>query len=505
MTRRRPRRSFPLALRLAALYGLLVAATLVLVAGVTLAIARSHLERSLNAQLLSSAQSFRDGPGARARDAARLRVETRRWLAEHPLPQGQMAAIRIGGGDVLTSTGGLDLFEVAHQRELLAAPQPRWWNAHGTEGAVRGLTVPIIADGHQLGTVLLLAYERPMRRMLGALLSGIALASALGLSLALLLGIVAVRRSLRPLSRMTAEVSAIETTGDLTRRVALGDDEDEVGRLASAFDRMVGRLDEAFRSQRRFLADAAHELRTPLTVLRGQLELIADELEGDQRASFAVATDELERMARIIDDLLLLTRLDEGMELRHEPVEIELVLREALLRAMLIAPRDVRVETQPDLYALADHDRLLQVLTNLLTNAVQYTDESGRILLTSERRNGDVLLQVSDSGRGIAADEVPHVFERLYRGRTAQATAPQGSGLGLAIVASITQALNGTIDVDSALGRGTTFTITLPLGDPRLPQRVKGTTRSPNELAAATTPRSTMSTGWNRAGPSARS
>ncbi len=463
MTGRPLRRSIPLALRLAALYGLLVAATLILVAGVTLAIARSHLERSLNAQLRSSAQSFREGPGTRARDAVGLRVETRRWLAEHPLPQGQMAAIRISGGEVLTSAGGLDLFEVAHPQALLGAHDPRWWTAHGSEGAVRGLTVPIVAGDHQLGTLLLLAYEKPMGQMLGALISGIALASGLGLFLALLLGVVAVRRSLRPLSRMAAEVSAIETTGDLTRRVALGDGRDEVGRLASAFDRMVGRLDEAFRTQRRFLADAAHELRTPLTVLRGQLEVIADELEADQRASFTVATDELDRMARIIDDLLLLTRLDEGMELCREPVEIELVLREALLRAMLIAPRDVRVETQPNLYALADHDRVLQVLTNLLTNAVQYTDESGRILLASERRNGHVLVQVSDNGRGISADDLPHVFERLYRGRTAQATAPEGSGLGLAIVASITRALNGTIEVHSTHGSGTTFTITLPV------------------------------------------
>jgi signal transduction histidine kinase len=460
-----PRRSLPLAVRLAALYGLLVAATLVLVAGVTLAVARSHLERSLDGQLRSSAQSFRDGPAARARAAGGLRTETQRWLAEHPLPAGQMAAVRISGGGVLTSAGGLDLFEVTEPDALLTATRARWWNAEGSEGAVRGLTVPIVAGDRQLGTLVLLAYEKPLEQMLGALLAGIGLASALGLSLAVLLGVAAVRRSLRPLTRMSAEAAAIEATGDLSRRVALEHARDEVGRLADAFDSMLARLEESFQSQRRFLADAAHELRTPLTVLRGQLEVIADELDAEQRDSFAVATDELDRMARIVDDLLLLTRLDEGMELRREPVEVELVLREALLRAMLLAPRDFRVETAPDTYVLADHERVLQVVTNLVTNAVQHTDENGRIVLASERRNGTVRLHVSDNGHGIAGDELPHVFERLYRGRNAQAATPEGSGLGLAIAASITAAMNGTIAASSTPGGSATFTITLPAAE----------------------------------------
>src|SRR5205807_3111626 len=127
----------------------------------------------------------------------------------------------------------------------------------------------------------------------------------------------------------------------------------EVGRLASAFDRMLARLEEAFRSQRRFLADAAHELRTPLTVLRGQLEVIADELDDDQRPAFAVATGELDRMARIVDDLLLLTHLDEGMQLRRGPVELELVLREGLLGAMLLPTGDGEVGPEAGLCARA--------------------------------------------------------------------------------------------------------------------------------------------------------
>ncbi len=461
----RSRRTIPLPVRLTAVYGLLIAATLLVVAGVSVAIARSHLESTLDAQLGGTAQSFRNGPALRAGDADTLRTQTQRWLGEHPLPAGQMAAIRIAGGQVLTSAGGLSLFEIPTPRALLTATRVRWWTLQGSEGTVRGLTVPILGGGHQLGTLVLLAYENSISSTLEALLVGIAGASAIGLALALAMGVLAVRRGLRPLTRMTSAVAAIEATGDLSGRVWTGGRSDEVGRLASAFDRMLARLDEAFRAQRRFLADASHELRTPLTVARGQIELLADELDPEKRQLCVLATDELDRMARIVDDLLLLARLDEGSELRQEPVEVELVLREALLRAMLLAPREVRVEAEPDLFVLADPDRLLQVLTNLVANAVQHTGERGRIVLASERQNGRVLLRVSDNGEGIPPDELPHVFERFYRGRAAKAASAGGSGLGLAIAASIVTAMDGTIEAGATPTRGVAFTVALPAID----------------------------------------
>jgi signal transduction histidine kinase len=120
------------------------------------------------------------------------------------------------------------------------------------------------------------------------------------------------------------------------------------------------------------------------------------------------------------------------------------------------------VETEPNTCALGDHERILQVLTNLVTNAVQHTDEAGRIVLSSERRNGHVVLSVTDDGRGISPHELPHVFERLYRGKSARAVLPEGSGLGLAIASSLTAAMGGTIDVGSAPGEGATFTVSLP-------------------------------------------
>jgi signal transduction histidine kinase len=452
-----------LSLRLAAIYGSLVAATVLVVAGVTFAVARVHLERALDGQLRNTAVSFQRGPASHAQRAGRLALATHRWLADRPLPLDQMAAVRLADGRVLTSAGGLELFEISHPGSLLSARHSRWFTLHGREGGVRALTVPIFAHGHQLGTLVLLAYQRSIYQTLHALLAGIGAASAIGLALALLLGVLAVRRNLRPLQAIADDVAAVEATGDLARRVGPVARRDEVGLLAGAFNSMLTRLESAFQAQRRFLADASHELRTPITVARAQLELLVSPLESAERDAFAVVEDELDRVARIIDDLLLLARLDEGLQLRREPVELELVLREALLRGLLLAPRRTRVHAEPDLYALADPDRLLQVVTNLVTNAITHTHEQGWITVTAEQRGGQALVRVSDDGCGIPADELPRIFERLYRGAKERAAAPEGSGLGLAIASSLVAAMHGTIDVHSTPAEGTTFSVLLPL------------------------------------------
>jgi signal transduction histidine kinase len=452
-----------LSIRLVAVFGLLVAATVLFGAGVTTMVARAQLARTLDRQLQSTAQSFRIGPVARLRDGRTLAAETQSWLAQHPLPVGQMAAIRVPGGRVLTSAGDSDLFEVTAPRTLLTATRVTWRNLDGREGTVRSLTVPIVGRHGQVGTLVLLAYKRPLDRVLGAVLSATAWASGAGLLVALLVGGFVVARSLRPLRRITAQVGEIERTGDLSQRVSLSDAPGEVGALAAAFDRMLASLGDAFEGQRRFLADASHELRTPLTVVRGQVELLADELDESARGALDLTQQELDRMARIIDDLLLLARLDEGMQLRTEPVELELLLREASLRAALLAPRATRVDTVPGLHAYGDAERLLQVLTNLVTNAVKHTDETCELVFASRRENGHALVRVSDNGSGIPPSELPRVFERFYRGADQRADTPDGAGLGLPIARALVEAMHGAIDVDSRPGTGTTFTLRLPI------------------------------------------
>lgn len=463
LLRLRPHHEPSLALRLGAVFGLLVAATVLLVAGATTLVVRAQIARNLDTQLRGTAASFRLGPATHAARTTDLESATRQWLAEHPLPVKQMAAIRIGHSRVFTSAGDLDMFEVPSPRGLLAATRPTWWNLHGSEGPIRGLTLPIRTGHAQVGTLVLLAYRRPLDRSLQALLDVIRDASLAGIAAALLLGGLVVTRSLRPLRTMTSEVAAIETTGDLRRRLNLTDAPGELGTLANAFDHMLERLEQTFLAQRRFLADASHELRTPLTVAHGQLELLADQLDNSRCRQLKQTEQELDRMAHIVDDLLLLARLEEGMPLRTEPVELELVLREAELRAMLIAPRSINTDAETGVFVRGDSERLLQVLTNLVANAVKHTDDDDTITLTSGRESGHAVLQVSDTGRGIPADDLPHVFDRFYRGASQRAKEPEGSGLGLAIARSLIESMHGTIDVASATGHGTTFTVRLPV------------------------------------------
>jgi two-component system OmpR family sensor kinase len=471
------RRALPLSARLAVTYALLVAATLLVVAALATQLTRSELSSAVDERLAAVVDSFRRGPGAEVTDQAELADRARRWLAVTAFPRDQVVAVRVGQ-EVLQSTGGLDLQSVEGIEDPLVAQRSRWWDLDGADGPVRALTTPLVLDGSRVGTVVVAASRAEERATLTGLLWGIGWASALGLVFATVVGVLTVRRTLRPLRRMAREVEAIQRTGDLSRRVGGAGPDDEAGRLATAFDAMLARLEEAFASQRRFLSDASHELRTPLQVTRGQLELLEERLrDADGRRSLALATEELERMRRIVDDLLLLARLDEGMPLRREPVEVELVVREALLRGMLLARRRHLVEVEPDLYVEADPDRLLQVVTNLVTNAVRHGGEDATIAIRG-RRQGDVVeIAVSDTGPGIPPDELPHVFDRLYRGHASRTGAPAGAGLGLSIAASLSRAMGGGIAVRSEPEQGSTFTIRLPASP-----------RSPAEEATAVVP-----------------
>ena len=467
------RRTLPLTFRLTAIYALLVAATLLVVAALAIQLTRSQLARSLDQGLVAAVDSFRRGPAALVRDQDDLAPRARAWLQRTAFAGGHVVAVRTASGEVLTSPAELDLDALEGSTELLTSTTARWWDLQGPNGSVRALSVPLVIDGMQAGTIVAAASLAGEEETLAGLLSGIGSASGLGLAFATVLGVLAVRRTMRPLRRMSAAVEAIEATGDLSRRVGHQGPADEVGRLAKAFDAMLARLDEVFSSQRRFLSDASHELRTPLQVARGQLELLDEGLRGaEARRSLAVAAEELERMRRIVDDLLLLARLDEGMPLRREPVEVELVVREALLRGMLLARRKHTVDVEPGLFAQADPDRLLQVLTNLVTNAVRHGGEDAEIALRGGRADDRVEIAVSDTGPGIPEEELAHVFDRLYRGHTARTGAPAGAGLGLAIVASLTKAMGGDVAVSSVPGGGTTFTVSLPAPPADLPASV---------------------------------
>ncbi len=465
-TAERRRRTVSLPTRLTAIAALLVAATVLVVGGVALRLMRDDLGANLDRRLRSAATSFSEGPAGRVGDPAQLAVEARRWLAVQAHAEDEVIAVRTSDGQVLSTSGGLDLDTVDRVDDLLGATAARWWTVDGpSDGRIRALTVPLVLEGEPSGTLLVAATTAAVERTADRLLSAVAWASGLGLAFAVALAFISVRRTLGPLTRMAAEIDAIEPRGELPTDLAATVDAapgDEVSRVADAFDSLLGRIDEAIASQRRFISDASHELRTPLTVARGHLELVGRLDDPDADRSIRLALDELDRIRSIVEELLLLARLDEGLPMVEEPVEVDLLLREATLRGMALGQGEIKIDAPEGLTAMADADRLLQVVSNLVGNALRHGGEGVTITLAARAEQAGVVIDVADDGPGIAPGDLPHVFDRFYRGSAARQGVPGGSGLGLAIVASLVEAMGGSVSATSTVGAGTTFSIWLP-------------------------------------------
>lgn len=306
------------------------------------------------------------------------------------------------------------------------------------------------------------------------------LATLAGLGAALLVAAVAspylARRSLRPLRRI-AEAAEQVAAGDLTRRVHLGGSRDEIGSLAESFDTMTASLEDAFavlahseQRSRAFVADASHELRTPLTTLAGFTDVLIRQSSGsgpgDSARLLAGLRREVDRMQRIVDDLLLLARVDGGaLVVEHVPVELlaKAVVVADQLRS--VAPdRTIHVHGVPTA-ACADPDRVHQVLLNLVGNAIRHTPPDCTVTITTgSSPDSRALITVADDGPGMDAETRRVAFERFTRG---SARRGEGAGLGLAIVAALVRALDGDVALDSAPGAGTVVRITLPGVDGR--------------------------------------
>lgn len=288
-----------------------------------------------------------------------------------------------------------------------------------------------------------------------------AVEGTVGLLVAGLLAVVLTQRMVRPITDMTSTVQSI-TAGDLSQRVPRGDD-DELGRLADTFNDMLDRLDEAFDTQRRFLADAGHELRTPITVIRGHLELMEDD-KADREATQQLIEDELGRMARMVDDLLTLARSERPDFLTKRFVDLDELTVSIFRKASSLGDRVWHLDNIAIGIGLLDSDRVTQGMLAIADNALGHTQRGDRISLGARVDSGQVSLWVGDSGAGIPKADLEGIFDRFHRG-TGSRNRP-GSGLGLAIVKSIAEAHGGRVDVESSLGAGTKFTLELPLESP---------------------------------------
>lgn len=298
-------------------------------------------------------------------------------------------------------------------------------------------------------------------------------------------------RSVRPLERVIDDMEAITDGRSLHRRLAAGEaapqEGDELTRLTTTLNAMIGRLETSFGALRRFTADASHELKTPLTVLRATVEraMSVPPQSAEQLVALEEALQEVTRMAALVDSLLTLARFDEGrFDLHREPVALEPLMYDVLETATILgedAGLTIRLAALEPATVLGDETRLRQLFLNLVTNAIKYTPRGGLVELALRRGAGlvngadGVQLTVRDTGMGIAAADLPYIFDRFWRADRARSRRTTSSGaagslverggfgLGLAISQWIAQAHGGTIAVTSRLTRGTTFTVTLPV------------------------------------------
>ncbi|MCB5275625.1 putative sensor histidine kinase TcrY [Arthrobacter sp. SO5] len=337
----------------------------------------------------------------------------------------------------------------------------------------RTVVMPVKGPSERIGTYLLIGRDiSETQEHLVASINTYALVAAGTLVAAALLGSVVAGRLLNPLRRLR-EATQVVSHEDLTQRVEVRNGTDDVTLLAKTFNTMLERLDEGAQEQQRFLDDAGHELRTPLTILRGHLELVSVEDPEDVTATRDMLLEEVDRMQRLVDDLLLLANAGHPDFLRRESVPMTDFLHQVMEKVHVLADRNWVIDETSDCVADADPQRLTQALAQLVANAVRYTGPDATIALgarvePSTAPDGSVLpdsdtllLWVRDTGPGIALEDQQRIFERFGRARPGRGQ--EGSGLGLAIVSAIAEAHGGTASVDSDYGRGATFMIRIPL------------------------------------------
>jgi len=338
------------------------------------------------------------------------------------------------------------------------------------DGAIdfRAIAVPMVDGGFRIGAIPIDDIDAATDELIQLLTVGAVVVAVVG-------GLVTwwiVRRALRPVDTMVNTAAAI-ADGDLTRRVPQQDPSTELGRLGGALNDMLAQLDDAFAHERasqdklnQFVADASHELRTPLAALAGYADLYrkgalsdTDDLDN----AMTRIRKESGRMQRLVDDLLLLARLDRGQALEDVPIDLAAIISDAIADSHAIEPdRPVTYDGPSPLALRGDEHRLAQVITNLLANARAHTPPRTPVRVTTSRIGSSVEIDVIDDGPGIADDQLGQLFDRFHRGDASQARQTAGAGLGLAIVAAIVEAHGGTVSAANREDHGAAITIILP-------------------------------------------
>jgi two-component system, OmpR family, sensor kinase len=382
------------------------------------------------------------------------------FLSRNVPLEGESVVTLVRGRPYKTDLAGAALAQTDLVERWAGVTEPVREEVPLANGDLRYLAVPVSLDDEVLGVFVvgmdmstrLSAIDDVVR--LGALVYGTIFL------VASILAWVAAGGVLRPLRQLRDTAAAISDS-DLTRRIPVTG-HDEIADLGRSFNAMLDRLEEAFETQRRFVDDAGHELRTPITVIRGNLELMGDEPD-DRSATVGLVTNELDRMARIVDDLLVLAKAEQPDFVEVHPMDLGAFTDELLAKASLLDRRPWSIEERADIVVVADEQRLTQAMMNLVRNAVEHTPAGTAVAIGSALRDDQAVLWVRDHGVGIPAADRERLFERFARGARGRRST-QGAGLGLAIVSAIAEGHGGRVTVDDADGGGAVFTLFVPVG-----------------------------------------
>lgn len=437
------------------------AASLLVLREVLLARIGNEVQRSLASQVESlRALAGADTAAGRDFDGDLARIFDAYLARERP-PQDGVLATYIDGdlhGARVDEPEVEPLLDAA--AKLAGSPVPAGGELASPAGDARYVAVPIRSADREgvLVAARLLAGERD--RVEGA----VAIAGGVGVVVTLLASIfiwLAAGRAVQPLRALARATRSISET-DLSQRVAVRGG-GEIGELGRTFNDMLDRLELAFADQKDFLADVGHELRTPITVIRGHLETLGDD-PAERREATAVIHEELERMSRLVDDLLLLARADRPDFLMPQPLDLDLLTHELVGKARTLGVRRWAIDEVGVGLVRADPHRLTSAVMNLAQNAVRHTRGDDTIAIGSSLAGGEARIWVRDEGEGIPPDKQERIFER-FASDAERSRAGGGAGLGLAIVKAIAEAHGGHVELQSAPGAGARFTIVFPSGE----------------------------------------
>jgi two-component system OmpR family sensor kinase len=469
--------------RLTFLYlGLL--AVLLLAGGVAQYFAAREVLFRTNADVLASEYNavlaaFRKANAGRPATALRALILSQQFSNELASRHTSAAIFDPNGGEIVKAPATLatnsdvpTLYTQDYLTAVRSKPKP-YYIATAADGSTALVVLNVVRNGTRAIAVAQLSIptdeiDQTLRLDREVAVVG----SVLVLALALLLSPLIVGRALRPLDQMASTAGAL-AAGDYKQRVTVPNSGDEIGTLAVAFNQMAAGIDQAFEVRRQseeqmrhFVADASHELRTPLTSIAGYIDVLGRREAVDTetlQASLAAMQQESARMTRLVNDLLTLTRFESGKTASRQPVLLDRFVGQALDELSLgdkgaVESRDL----QPGVTVSADPEALKQVVTNLAQNALKYAPGAEQRWSVFQE-DGRAAIRLQDTGPGISRQDLPHVFDRFYRGEKARDRSAGGSGLGLAIAKSIVEAHQGTIEAASEPGDGATFTAWLPL------------------------------------------